>query len=310
MAIADYYKTQQANPSWVNKFQSTAKDQCGKLFTCLNVNFRNLTSFFNQLEAFKSKDGLRREDWNSFQDNGQEKDKHRVVNLKNAGLIKIINDRYYVTDKGKEVLRISTDKSLNDRERWLLLLMLVLDYHTDERQFDLIKSVAELDHALKIQGLKTKDFLLLLKNSLHINEKSRLFSSDVFWLITFAKDTDFAKIYLSASDKEKQELYDYVAFCSRNKKSADLIAHKFVSGGAYSVSTFNDDINMIFSILILLSLQDTNWDNYINIISKCYSVCNASKIKTFISSNSKVYQDAFDNSFGKVNSLMKKGGTL
>lgn len=308
MSILDYYKKQQNNRDWVEKFQSTAKDKCGKLFSCLNVNFRNLISFFNQLNAFKSKDGLRREDWNSYQDNGQEKDKHRVVNLKNAGLIKYENGRYYITPKGKEVLKINENETLTDREKWLLLLMLVSDYSTEDRKFDLIMSVLELDNCLKEQGLTTSEFLGILKESLTITEKEKLFKSDVFWLISFAQDDSFVGSYINSTKKEKQELFDYVLLCSKNKKSTDLIAHKFVSGGAYSVSTFNDDINMIFSFLILLSLEDVNWDNYINIICNCYYTCSEQKIKSFMQENQTIYNAAYDNSFLLINKLSKKGG--
>lgn len=308
MKLIEYYKDKQTSQEWVDKFQSTGKNSCGKLFSCLNVNFRNLISFFNQLEAFKPKDGLRRDDWNSYQDNGQEKDKHRIVNLKNAGLIRMDGDRYYITDKGHEVLRISNDKNLTDREKWIILLMLILDYNTEERKQDLIKSVLELDSSLKQHGLETVKFLAMLKNSLYIDKKDKLFQSDVFWLITFAKDEQFDKIYLDSTEDEKQNLFDYVLLVSQNKKSTDLIAHKFVSGGAYSVSTFNDDINMIFSILILISLRDVNWDNYIDIICKCYSTCNAERIKKFMSSNSLIYQMSYDQSFGQINKLMAKGG--
>lgn len=308
MKIVEYYKTKQADRAWVDKFQSTGKNSCGKLFSCLNVNFRNLTSFFNQLEAFRPKDGLRREDWNSYQDNGQEKDKHRVVNLKNAGLIRVEGDRYYITDKGHEVLRIANDEELTDKEKWVLLLMLIVDYNTEDRKHDLIRSVLELDSSLKNHGLETVKFLAMLKNALYIEKKDRLFQSDVFWLITFAQDEQFDKLYLDAPKDEKQELFDYVLLVAQNKKSADLIAHKFVSGGAYSVSTFNDDINMVFSMLILLSLRDVNWNNYIGIICKCYAACNAENIKKFISSNSSIYQKAYDQSFGQINKLLAKGG--
>lgn len=310
MTILEYYMSQQDHQWWVDKFQSTGKDKCGKLFSCLNVNFRNLTSFFNQLEAFKPKDGLRREDWNSYQENGQEKDKHRVVNLKNAGLIKVVGDRYYVTDKGNEVLRISANEDLSDREKWVLLLMLILDYNTEDRQFDLVRSVVELDCALKKQGLETVDFLVMLKNALQITSKETLFSMDVFWLISFAKDDKFARIYLDSSKDERKRLHEYVIACAKNKKSKDLIAHKFVSGGAYSVSTFNDDMNMIFSILILLSLHDKDWDNYVGIVSKCYVKCTPENIKNFMAENIAVYQAAYQNSFGRINALLKQGGSL
>lgn len=251
MSILEYYQSKQKDFVWYNKFQSTAKDQCGKLFTCLNVNFRRLTSFFTQLDEFKSKAGLRREDWNSYQENGQEKDKHRIVNLKNAGLIEYRSDRYYITEKGHEVLRIYEDAILSDEEKWILLLMLIMDYKTEERSLDLIKSVIGLINDLSKQGMERTAFLKMLRQSMNITTKERLFTSDVFWIITFAKDAEFIKLYLNASTDEKQKLYDWILMCSKNKKSTDCIAHKFVSGGAYSASTFHEDINIVFQGVVI-----------------------------------------------------------
>lgn len=297
MSILEYYQEKQKDIAWYNRFQSTAKDQCGKLFTCLNVNFRKLASFFTQLDEFKDKDGIRRADWNSYQENGQEKDKHRIVNLKNAGLIVNIDDKYVITEKGHEVLRINEDNDLTDREKWILLLMLIMDYKTEERSLDLIKSVIILINDLSNQGIDRTDFIKMLRAEINVNNKEQLFQSDVFWLITFAKDSEFIKKYLSEGKEEKQKLYDWVLMCSKNKKSTDCIAHKFVSGGAYSVSTFNEDINIVLSVLILASIQDTNWNGYLKVVSKLYPTCNFDKITSFVNENIEIYNKVYKNTF-------------
>lgn len=304
MKILEYYKTQQSDKKWVDKFQKTGKGFSGKLFSCFNTNFRILTTFFINVKLFKPKSGLKREEWRRYQDKGQEGDKHRIVNLKNAGLLEIVNERYYITAKGDEVLRIDKDTELTEDEKWVLLLLLILDYNTKERSHDLINSVLELDLSLKKHGIETKKFLLMLKDSLNIKEKDKLFQTDVFWLITFAQDDQFDKMYLNSTIKEKEELFNYLLEASREKNSSDLIAHKFVSSGAYSVSTFNEDIKMIFSILILISLRDVNWDNYIDIICKCYSTCNAKRIKKFMSCNISIYQMSYNQSFGQIFKLL------
>lgn len=300
MNILDYYINKQKDNAWYISFQSTAKDQNGKLFSCLNVNFRKLTSFFTQLEEFKCKDGKRREEWNSYQENGQEKDKHRIVNLRNAGLITFSNDRYYITEKGKEILRIYDEEELSDKEKWILLLVLIMDYKTDERELDIVRSAIELINDLSKMGLDRKLFLQKLKQAMFVSSKEQLFTSDIFWLISFAKDPEFIKIYLNSTESEKQKLYDYVILCSKNKKSNDCIAHKFVSGGAYSVSTFNEDINMVLSILIMTTVQDKNWDGYLKVVCKLYVNCNFDKIKNFMDGNKSIYDDIYKNSFSTI----------
>lgn len=297
MNILTYYQNQQLDNNWYVRFQSTAKDQCGKLFSCLNVNFRRLTSYFGQLYEFKDKDGIRREDWNNYQDNGQEKDKHRIVNLRNAGLIYSRDNRYFISLKGHEVINIYSNEELSDREKWVLLLILLMDYKTDERELDLIKSVVELVNELSKQGLDRKLFLQLLQKAMRVDNKEDLFKNDVFWLISFGKDPEFIRLYLNSSEHEKQLLHDWVINCSKDKKSKDCIAHKFVSGGAYSVSTFNEDINIILSVLIIASIQDIGWDKYLKVVCQLYVNCSYERIINFMSNNLNIYNDIYLNTF-------------
>ncbi|MCI5582995.1 MAG: hypothetical protein MR357_04705, partial [Anaeroplasma sp.] len=256
MTILEYYVEKQKDLSWVKKFQSTAGSEKGKTFSYINTNFRSLDSFFEQLYLFKSKDGLRRSEWNSFQNNGQEKDKHRVINLQNAGLVVLDHDTYRITAKGHEVLRIKDNEDLSDKDKWILLLLLVLDYKNDTRSLDIIRSVAELTEQLNNCGIDTESIISMLKKSVYYKDKNVLFKSDIFWIISFAYDSEFINLYLSATSEEKRELADYVILCSVNKKTKDCIAHKYISGGAYTGTTFNDDINVILAILIMLLIKD------------------------------------------------------
>ena len=304
MKILDYYKNQQLNDAWLVKFQSTSNNQSGKTFSYINTNFRGISAFFSQLSIFESKNGLKRSEWNDYQDGGQEKDKHRVINLQNAGLLNITDDRYYISDKGKEVLRIDKDTSLTEKEKWILLFLLILDYKTETRNIDLIKSVMEIYAPLTQKGVSASVFISILRKALNISNKENLFSSEAFWLITFAKDPEFIEYYLSSSSDEKMELYEWVKNCSKNKSSKDCIAHKFVSGGAYTTSTFVDDINVILSLIILLLIQDTDSDNYLRIICKIYTTCRLDKMTSYISSKLEVYKKAFDESIGYVNKIL------
>ena len=115
---------------------------------------------------------------------GQEEDKHRVVNLKNAGFITITDGRYFITEKGKEALRIYDETKLTEREKWILNLMLIIDYKTEKRNFDLIKSVLGLAESLSNFGLKRIELIQMLSKKCQVETKTELFNEDIFWLIS------------------------------------------------------------------------------------------------------------------------------
>lgn len=299
MKILDYYVTKQADDSWYKEFQSISDKCSGKLYDFIDTNFRKLSSFFSQLDAFRTKDGLKRSQWSTM-DCGQEEDKHRVVNLKNAGLITFDGERYHITAKGNEVLRLNDIDGLTDREKWVLLLMLLVDYKTDKSKMVIIKTAINLAEVLSKFGIDRTTLMGMLRKASGITKKDILFQNDIFWLLTFYKDDKFISLYISSTESEKKELYDYVNNCSKNKKSKDCIAHKFVNSGAYSATTFNDDINITLCILVLAAIKDKNWDGFINLICKYYSI-REDKIKGFMAPQLDLYNDIYDHSFGLLN---------
>ncbi|MDE6001561.1 MAG: AAA family ATPase [Clostridia bacterium] len=293
MDILSYYLESQKSFSWVQKFQSTSNAQKGKTFSYINTNFRSITAFFSQLLMFESKDGLRRSDWHDYQDNGQEKDKHRIINLINAGFLAKSGDIYRITNKGKALLALYRHHDLTDIEKWPLVFLLLLDYSTPERKLDIIFSAMGIYDALEKNGVSAESLLCALKDGLKCQTKEQLFKTDAFWLVTFAHDSEFVKLYTSATPYEKEKLYNWVITQSGNKKSTDCIAHKFVSGGAYSASTFIDDLKVLLSLLILLMLQDRDSGNYIDLYAQMYRMVRVTQVKAFITQ----YQSAFDSTY-------------
>ena len=111
---------------------------------------------------------------------------------------------------------------------------------------------------------------------------------------------------MKSNKKEKEELFEWVINCSKNKNSSDCIAHKFVSGGAYTGSMFNEDVNMILCTLVLLTLQDKNYINFVNLMSKLhYPYAHNDKIKSVINDNIEVFEESYINSIGKINKLLE-----
>ena len=305
MTIIECYIEKQNDSAWVNEYQSTAQDKHGKNFNCLNVNFRSLRSYYVQIGAFKSKDGLKRSEWNDYQETGQEKDKQRIQPLKNAKLLISLEDRYFITNKGKLIIDIKENDSLNDKEKWLIIYMLLLDYEFDGKDMDILKSVVNIAHNLEKVNINTTDLLRLLKNATNITDKYAFFRTDIFWLISFSYDYEFINLYANSALEEKEKLYDWVSNCSRDKNTTDCIAHKFIGGGAYTGSMFNEDINIIFCTLILLTLQDRNYLNFIKIMSRIYPSINYDKITDIVKKNETIFNESYNKSIGKINKLLE-----
>lgn len=305
MTILEYYRNKQSDLDWVADYQSTAQDKHGKLFNCINVNFRSLNCYYDSLSAFKDKDGLKRSEWNDTQKCGQEQGKQWIQPFTNAGLIEKINDRYFITKKGKCVLLINDFEDLSDKEKSLLIYMLLLDYKFGEKDIDIIKTVAELSSDLEEHGYTASKLISLLKDAINVEDKKVLFTKDIFWLITFAKDDAFVDTFKNSSQEEKEQLSEWVLSCSKNKDTTDCIAHKFIGGGAYTGKMFNEDINIILNTLILLTLQDKDYNNFISIISRLRgSSIRVERIQEIITDNKEIFDSVYKYSIGKINDLL------
>ena len=306
MKILDYYRQKQDDLEWVLEFQSTAQDKSGKIFNCINVNFRSLKAYFIQLDSFKPRDGLKRSEWNNYQDNGQEKDKHRIVALKNSGFIKEVEDRFFITEKGKCALAINDNQNLTDKEKWLLMYMLLLDFKFNGNEIDLVKSTLELSASLEQFGINGTKLISYLKGAMNLTEKKTFFRKDIFWLMSFYKDPVFIDLFTKSTDADKASLFDWVIMCSNNKASKDCIAHKFVSGGAYTGSMFNEDVNILLCTLVLVTLQDKNYNNFIELMARVYGPgVRKEVVKSVVSSYSSVFDKSYTNSIGKINALLE-----
>ena len=216
MDILNYYINQQANNAWYTKFQSTSSKQSGKTFSYINTNFRGIDAFLDQIEKFYKKNGLERSEWNDKMHSGQEADKHRVINLLNAGFFKFETDCYLITPKGLAILDLLNDDSFNEREKWLITYLLLLDYKTEQRELDVLSTTKEIYSYINKAGYSFEEINKHLWASLMIDKKDVLFSRDIFWLISFARDDKFLLKFYESSNEDKEKLFSYVIACSKN----------------------------------------------------------------------------------------------
>lgn len=300
MKILDYYLSQQKNPIWYQKFQSTSSKQSGKTFSYINTNYRGIDAFFKQMSEFYKKNGLERSEWNDKQKTGQEKDKHRVINLLNAGFFKFETNCYLITPKGQAIVDLLNIPNVKEHDRWILLYLLLLDYKTEERDLDIIHTTEDIFSYITKAGYSNEEVSELMYKGMSADSKEDLFLKDIFWLVSFAKDDVFLSLYAEATDNERESLGKYVSAMLHTKDTQDCIAHKFINGGSYTVSTFVDDLKVLYFTNILLQNRKLDFDSYIEIIVNKYSEKFFSFHKDFVLKFIKNHKSIYKSIFNKI----------
>ena len=298
MNILEFYLNQQKFSEWYQKFQSTAKNKSGKIFSHTSTNYRNMMNFLSDLDKFKSNNGVSRSEFKKYDSNGQEVDKQRILPLTNANIIKKDIDRFYLTPIVYVCLDL-IESDYTDEEKWILLYILLLDYRNEERNNDLILTSIEYMRYLMNAGLSEQYILEELKNLQKLNDIEEIFRTDIFWYITFAKDRQFLKKYKDSSEEEKTMLHSYVINEQKNKKSKDCIGHKFVAGGQMLKSTFLEESELLYYTYIISkykygSLEELI-DKILDLYSEIHCTLNKDIINKFIKNHRSMYQYVFEH---------------
>lgn len=297
MSILEFYRKQQQYKEWYNKFQSTGKNKSGKVFSHTSTTYRNILNFLSDLDKFKGNNGISRIEWEKYSDNGQEKDKQRPLPLTNANIIAKDIDRYYLTNIGYTCIDLLDGEYTND-EKWILLYIILLNYRFEERKNDLLLTTKEMFEYLSDSDISIDNLLNDLKNIQKITKLEELFRTDIFWYITFAKDKQFITKYKNSSSDDKEMLHMYVINEQKNKKSKDLIGHKFVSSGSMSKSTFLEECEILLYTYNIMQKKYKNLEELVSEIIKNYESVhgklNEQKIMMFIKNHRSVYQHIFE----------------
>ena len=298
MNILEFYLEQQKYPGWYQKFQSMAKDKSGKIFNYSSTTYRYMHNFIADVEKFYRLKGISIDKWPTY-DDGQKEDKQRTLPLSLANFIVRKDDKYYFTSAGytcKDIIDIEA----TDNEEWLLLFLLLLDYRSEWRNNDIIQTSKEYIKYLLDCGLSEENILKQLTDLQSIDNIEDIMKTDIFWLITFAKDKQFVEKYIASSDYEKSRLQSYVINEQKNKKSKDCIGHKFVGGGQMLPGHFIEECKTLY-VAYRISKQkyksfDEMLENLFKIYDKIAVVSDYTKIKNFIAGHRSIYEDIFKRS--------------
>ncbi len=300
MTISELYISKQEHKVWVDKFQSTGNHKSGKIFAYTNTNFRSINSFLSQIAMFKDINGKSRSQWRVMSRSGQELDKHRITSLINAGWIESDNERYYLTNSGSLALRLNNAK-LTSFEKWPLLFFLLQNYSFEGNKREIYVTTNRTVENLHRFNLDT-DFLISNMSRI-VQKKSDLydvFKEDVFWIVSFLKDTSFVKSYLDSPQIEKDELFSYVINEHKKKKSTDLVAHKFVSSGAYSKTMLFDEWTVLCTEIMTSGDVSNGADIYLNSILNAYTLFFDKIRKPLIIDFFEKNHDSFIDCFKKI----------
>lgn len=305
MNVYDYYIQQNSVPHWVKKFQSVSKLESGKIYYCINTNTRDLDSYRNSYNEFKPNLFRERSKWIGTMPSGQQSDKHRTVPLTTAKLVVLGLDGTYQRTYKSSAFEKFIDLELLESESFLLTYLFLLDNTFNDGQNDFVISTKKIITKLK-EKLGDVDIDKYLSSLLNIKDLYKLFHTDAFWIVTFARDGDFIDYYLKSSIEERRLLQDYVTKEQKNKKSKDCIGHKFVSSGSMSRSSFIEEAKILFFSNLLMNNQFDKFEEFIDwflpIYNQFYPI-NINKIKKFITENMSVFKKSY-NEFIKVSNTI------
>lgn len=298
MSIFSYYVSQQQYANWKEKFQSTARQKSGKVFSFTSTNYRNILNFLKDLKKFERNMGIDRTRWDKLNSTGQEVDKQRVVPLTNAGLIHKDIDTYYLDSKGIVCLDI-INKIDSETDQWILLYLILLGYNFEGRKNDIILTTREMFEYLANSGVSENQVLDGVRNIIHLDSLEALFSTDIFWYITFAKDSQFIRKYDESDDEDKQRLYDYVINEQKKENSKDLIGHKFVKNGQMLKRTFIEEAEILYITRKICSRKYKDFDMFVNYVLNVYKDLHSNSLQNveldFIKNKRSVYEDIFNH---------------
>ncbi len=298
MNILEFYLNQQKYPEWYQKFQSTAKNKSGKVFSHTSTNYRNILNFLSDLDKFKQNNGVSRSEFKKYDNNGQEIDKQRIMPLTNANIIVKDIDKFYLTPIGYVCLDL-IEGDYQEQEKWILLYILLLNYQNEGRNNDIILTSKEYIKYLTNVGLKETEILEELKNVQKCTEIDQIFKKDIFWYITFAKDRQFLQKYMTSTKEEKEMLFSYVINAQKDRKSKDCIGHKYVAGGAMLKSTFLEECELLFyTYSLTLHKYDTleeMVERLLELYKEIHGTLNKDVIEKFIKNNRSIYQSVFEH---------------
>lgn len=301
--IFEYYIERNKDANWAETFKSTSNKNNGKTFIYINTNYRSIYAFEDIFYKFLEYNGKKREEW-SIGSHGQEVAKQWVINMTQSKFFKKDKHVYTLTAKG-ESFKLFLDSEPKENTKWVIIYLFLQNAYFGMKPNYISKKVEEILKTFYDVGLTKNDIENKIKEVLIEKNISLLdlFKKDIFWLLSFYKDEDFLKIYLSSTEEEKEKLYQYAVTQYKNKLYMDVISYKYKPSGQYAKNTFIDDLKILYFTYKTLNNKPQNLTDYISDLFEEYEKLYVFDKKTavnFVENNINVFQTIFKETFGDI----------
>ena len=304
MDILEYYVERNNDSNWVDLYQSTSHKKNGKTFIYVTTNYRFISSFIDIFNKFYSYNGLDRSSWSHNAGHGQENAKQWTVNMTQSKLFKRDGSIYNLTAKG-QAFKSFLDLDLDDNSNWLLLYLFLNNSYFGFIPNYINKKCKEIINSLSDSGYSKDCVLNLIKEVLKKKDITTidLFSTDIFWLLTFYKDKDFLSLYGLSSKESKEKLFKLPTVDYEHRIFADCVSKKYKPEGQYHYKTFIDDIKVLYFSTIIADANPSNLTDYLDVLFKSYEELyyfDKSSITDFINNHDDIFQIIFKETYGDI----------
>ena len=284
MSLLTIYKEKNEDLVWKEKFFSSAKGKKGKVFECINTNFRSLSSYRSHFKSFDPIAETERSEWVRSPGHNQEVDKQRVVPLREAkffqrkvkqNVISGVDPFVYKrTAKGDSYKRF-IESNIEGNEGWVIDFLYLLDGIYENHPNHIANKTEEILNIFNSINFQNQDLDELFGQAIETGNMNELLKKDLFYILSFYDDIEFLEIYLSASEEEKKEMHDYI-IKNRNEKNKECcISHKTETAGIYPYGTAIDEIKIFYFTNLLLDSKSLNVEtSLINFLQKYKEILN------------------------------------
>ena len=296
--LLSYYLDKNSIHEWKEKFSSAAQKLI--MYKFKGTNGRYLTSFDTKFKEFLSVEGLSRNEWPTY-DNGQLIHKQYTVPMIESKLFYKEEGIYYKTAKGKLYEDYLT-LELNKDEKWLLNYLLLVDSTILNKENYIINRSLEINDILVNS---TSDYFVAKACSEFFIDKNNIINQkdlawyDYLYLNVFYLEPEFLRLYVSASENERNELKEFVYKNFEHRNSSCCISKKFLSTN-YSVPEIIDDLKIFMFSLQINKIKYSDFESTMKSIVEMYSAnydINKSTILNFIFDNKYIFEPILMNLF-------------
>lgn len=293
-----YYVDKNTIEDWKIKYSSAAQEVI--MYKFKGTNGRYLTSYDSKFEGLKEVEGMPRSEWSRYE-NGQDNHKQYTVPMIETKLFYKENDKYYRTAKGI-VYEKYLDAKFNLDEKWLINYLLLMDSTINNRENYLINRSIDINNILikntsESFVIKACEDLFCDRNSFTASKE--LAKYDYLYLNSFYLEPEFLKLFFESSEKDREELKEYVYNNWQKRNYACCISQKFV-GTNYSKPELIDDLKIFMFSLEMSKIKYTEFEdtirNIIHIYSSEYDI-NEDAVVDFVMENKNIFEPILINVF-------------